>query len=222
VIAVSGFTRSELLHFYPGLASRVTVVHEAGRPLELPAETPASQRYFLFVGTAEPRKNLPLLLEAFAGFLAAGDFPHRLVLAGAPGWGGVSIEGLCEELDIQAHVVSEGYVSESRLAELYAGAEALVLPSLYEGFGLPVVEAMSFGTPVIVSDRGALPEVAGEGGLLVEPDEPATICAALRAIAGDGGLRESLSQAAKRQSAQFNWTDAAAATLALLESAAQG
>lgn len=220
VITVSEFTRSELLHFYPGLASGITVIYEAGRRLDRPAEATVSQPYFLFVGTSEPRKNLPVLLEAFAGYLSAGDFPHKLVLAGAPGWGGVPIERLCDELGIRTQVVSEGYVTESRLAELYAGAAALVLPSLYEGFGLPVVEAMSFGTPVIVSDRAALPEVAGEGGLLVEPDEPATISAAMQAIATEDGLRESLSRAAKRQSEQFDWTEAARATLALLESAA--
>jgi glycosyltransferase involved in cell wall biosynthesis len=220
VIAVSGFTRSELLHFYPRLAPRITVIHEGGSRLELQTEPTASQPYFLFVGTAEPRKNLPVLLRGFAGFLDSGEFPHRLVLAGAPGWGGVAVDRMCEELNIQTRVVSEGYVSEERLAELYAGAEALLLPSLYEGFGLPVVEAMSFGTPVIVSDRGALPEVAGDGGLLIEPDEPVTISAAMHTLVTNRGLRESLGEAAERQSERFSWAGAAEATLALLESVA--
>ena len=220
IIAVSEFTAREIAHFYPAAATRCTVIHEAGRALGDPVPPELDFPFFLFVGTREPRKNLSTLIRAFAMAVKEGDLPHRLVLVGAAGWGGVDVETEAARLDIANRVLVKGYVDEPALAGLYAGATALVMPSKYEGFGLPVVEAMARGTPVIVSDRAALPEVAGGAGLLVDSEDPGAIAAALTSVGSDDSLRDTLSQRALRRAEDFSWDRAAAETLALLEAAA--
>jgi len=219
VIAVSGFTRSEIGHFYPSAAARTSVVHEAARSLGAPAAPRLEQPYFLFVGTLEPRKNLLRLLEAYGGFAANSDCSHRLVIIGAAGWGLPSLQDKCRQLGIESRVHFPGFVSDGELAGYYRGATALVLPSLYEGFGLPVVEAMEQGTPAIVSDRGSLPEVAGNAALLVNPESTASVQAALMQMATDSEKRAELAQRCLVQKDHYSWEKAAATTLELLRRA---
>jgi glycosyltransferase involved in cell wall biosynthesis len=217
VIAVSEFTRDEICSFYPSVRPRCSVILEAGRELPPPESGQKPEPYFLFVGTREPRKNLPALLEAYCRLRQGGHRSHQLVIAGAAGWGDVPVAALCERLAIADSVRIEGYVTEARLAGLYAGATALVLPSVYEGFGLPVVEAMSYGTPAIVSDTAALPEVAGDAALYVNPAEPESIAAAMKRLADDSALRQSLSEAAALRSGSFSWEIAARETMAVFQ-----
>jgi glycosyltransferase involved in cell wall biosynthesis len=164
--------------------------------------------FLLAVGTLEPRKNLPRLLAAFGE--TAGELPdHWLVVVGPVGWG----PRLRPTWD-SVRVKLAGRVDDATLHALYQAADGLAYPSLYEGFGLPVLEAMAHGTPVLTSDRSSLPEVAGDAALLVDPLDRAAIAAGLVRLAGDGALRRRLAEAGRRRAARFTWRATAAATWA--------
>jgi glycosyltransferase involved in cell wall biosynthesis len=157
-----------------------------GKRLEFP--------YFLFVGTIEPRKNLGALLEAWTivkGRRGAA-WKHRLLVAGGSGWGCPPAAQQVREKGLGKDVLVLDYVNDDDLASLYAGAEALVYPSLYEGFGIPLVEAMARGTPVIASNAPAIPEVVGDAAFLCDPHDPEGIAGALMRIRDDRALRESM------------------------------
>jgi glycosyltransferase involved in cell wall biosynthesis len=177
---------------------------------------PIPEAYFLFVGTLEPRKNLMRLLQAF-GAQAHRMSGVQLVLAGAVGWGEQNLEQALCQLAIEDRVLLAGRLDEASLHGYYRHALALVLPSLYEGFGLPLLEAMQYGVPVITSNCSSMPEVAGAGGLLVDPKDTSDIAAALVELASDEALRQRMGAAALAQAAGFSWDEAAKQTLAVLE-----
>jgi glycosyltransferase involved in cell wall biosynthesis len=177
---------------------------------------PVPNPYYLFVGTLEPRKNLPRLLRAFAA-IKHRDPELKLVLAGDAGWGEQKLEQRIAELSIEDSVVLTGRLDETSLHCYYRHALALVLPSLYEGFGLPLLEAMQYGVPVITSDRSSMPEVAGDAGLLVDPEDVGSISSALTDMLENIPLRTRLAAAAAQQAIRFNWDTSAANTLAVLE-----
>lgn len=220
IIAVSEFTRGEIAALYPDVALRCAVVHEAAEPerthfentIPLPREP-----YFLFVGTLEPRKNLMRLLQAFALALPQLSDSYKLLIAGAGGWGDVDLPAELQRLGIERNVALLGRVSEYELQALYSAAYALVMPSLYEGFGLPALEAMSHGKPVIASNCGALPEVVGDAGILVDPHSTQAISSAIQALATEQSLMVKLALKAKQRAAIFCWDRAAADTLKILE-----
>jgi glycosyltransferase involved in cell wall biosynthesis len=174
--------------------------------------------YLLFVGVWDPRKNLSGLLEALHLWRGRGPIP-QLVVAGRPGWHHGDIEKTIAALGLGASVRFVVRPSVEELVLLYNGALLLAIPSFYEGFGLPALEAMQCGTPVVASNRASLPEVVGEGGLLVDPDSPAMIAEACERISGDSALRQCLREAALRQAAYFNWRDTAARTLEVYRTA---
>lgn len=228
VIAVSRATAHDLVERFPAVRDRVSVIHEAAERLPGPEPREAldarlsTERYFLFVGTAEPRKNLVRLLEAYAeAARRLPDFP-RLVLVGRRGWGEASPREAARRLGLGTQVVFVGDVTDAALASLYAHAVAVVMPSLYEGFGLPLVEAMAHGTPVLTSDVAAMREIAGDAGLLVDPTSVVSIAQGLGRLASDEGLRARLARAATARGREFDWDRAAADTLAVLLRAARG
>jgi len=216
VVTVSEFTAREIRHFYPGVSAAIAVVPSAGRSFSQITPAPLAAPFFLFVGTGDPRKNLPRLLEAFAEAVQTGDLPHQLVVVGAAGWGLPDLQRRAAALGLSARLHFPGFVSDAELAGYYQAASALLLPSLYEGFGLPVVEAMQFGVPVIVSDRASLPEVAGQAALLVDPESTSSIAKAISRLATDPGLHKELSSSSRERGAVFSWEQAASATLTLL------
>lgn len=226
IIAVSQATADDLVNTFPWTAQRLTVVLEGASPLPSPeaAERLATlgipMPYVLFVGTLEPRKNLPRLLEAFAAWRRATPDVPALVIAGGAGWGGESLAARCEALGLRDRVYLAGRVDDQRLATLYAHALFLAMPSLYEGFGLPLVEAMSFGTPVLTSRTAAMPEVAGRAGVLVDPCSTESILEGLRQLAQGAALRTALAREAPREAQRFSWNRCALATMAVLEEAA--
>jgi glycosyltransferase involved in cell wall biosynthesis len=171
--------------------------------------------FLLAVGTLEPRKNLPRLLDAF-GEVAAGLPDHWLVVVGPVGWG----PRLRPTWD-SVRVKLAGPVGDRLLHALYQAADGLAYPSLYEGFGLPVLEAMANGTPVLTSDRSSLPEVAGDAALLVDPLDRAAIAAGLVRLAGDQALRRRLVEAGRRRAAGYTWRATAAATWATYRQVAE-
>jgi glycosyltransferase involved in cell wall biosynthesis len=171
---------------------------------------------FLFVGTLEPRKNLGRLLEAYRLLLDrkagdAGPVPP-LVLAGAPGWGGAGLQRPLHELQARGQLRLEGYCGPDRLWQLYRSARALLFPSLHEGFGFPILEAMAAGLPVLTSARGAMQEVAGDAALLVDPEDPGAIADALQRLQTDARLRLELVTAGWARVRSWTWRRTAEAT----------
>lgn len=175
--------------------------------------------YVLFVGTMEPRKNLQRLLRTFASLPRYHLERTLLVIAGGKGWGGVDVHRLLAEYSIEEEVRVVGYVSDAQLATLYAHAQFLAMPSLCEGFGLPLVEAMSYGTPVLTSSISSLPEVAGDAGILVNPLDEHAIRGALLSFLQQETLRLSLSAKAREQAEKFTWKNAARQAMAVFSEA---
>lgn len=180
-------------------------------------------RYVLSLGTIEPRKDHPLLVRAFDA-VAADDDDLRLVLAGADGWGTAALdEALVASPAANAgRVVRLGFVSDAERADLLAGAAALAYPSVYEGFGLPPLEAMAAGTPVVATAAGALPEVLGDAAILVPPGDVDALAAALARVIGDDAERAILVERGHRQAASWSWTASRAAFADLLAVLAAG
>jgi glycosyltransferase involved in cell wall biosynthesis len=229
VIAVSEATRRDLLARFPVAPERVTVVPEAADPRFLPPVPAERARvrarfglegpYVLFVGLLEPKKNLATLLRAVARLRARNGWGQTmLVVAGAPGWGRVDVAAAAARVGLADTVRVLGPVPDDVLPALYAEAAVFVFPSLWEGFGLPVLEAMASGVPVVASCRGALPEVAGEAAWLVEPEvEP--LAEALGTLLGDPALRARLREAGLARAGAYSWERAARETLAVYRAA---
>ncbi len=221
LISVSQATRRDLTRLLDVPPERVTVVHHGVDPVFQPLPEEAVQAvldrhalapgYLLFVGTWEPRKNLTGLLDAFAALRASG-VDRQLVIVGRPGWLYDEIFARVEALGVTAGVHFIEQVALRELVALYNGALLHTLPSFYEGFGFPALEAMACGTPTVVSDRASLPEVVGDAGLLVDPDDPATLVAAFRRLHEDLALRTRLRQAGLARAAAFTWDVAARKT----------
>ena len=173
--------------------------------------------YVLFVGTIEPRKNLVRLVRAYRRVAATG-VPHTMVLAGPLGW---HHESLLRELALEGpgEIVMTGALAPGELDAVYRAAEAFVYPSVYEGFGLPVLEAMSRGVPVVASTTSSLPEVTGDAALGVNPRSVREIAAAIASLVGDVALAERLAEAGRRQAERFSWDETARMTLEVYERA---
>ncbi len=215
IVADSQSTANDLVAAFPTVRERVRVVHLGATPMPAPADRAALaslgivKPYVLFVGTLEPRKNLRRLLGAWASLPAALRQAHQLVIAGGKGWGGVDVPQLVQALGLGDAVLVLGYVSDAQLAGLYAHARFLAMPSLYEGFGLPLVESMAHGVPVLTANRSAMPEVAGDAGVLVNPLSEADITRGLAALLTDDALHARLAGRAREWAAQFSWARAA-------------
>jgi glycosyltransferase involved in cell wall biosynthesis len=217
ILVPSAATAADCTELYGVEADRIVVTPLGAGPV--PGDQPATRKllaelgvpgpFLLAVGTLEPRKNLPRLLAAFA----AAELPgHHLVVAGAPGWG-------APLGTVPPRVVLAGRVPDPVLRGLYELTDGLAYPSLYEGFGLPVIEAMAAGTPVLTSTTSSLPEVAGDAALLVDPADMDAIAAGLNRLVTDQELRRRLEAAGPARAARFTWAACAEATWAAYERA---
>jgi glycosyltransferase involved in cell wall biosynthesis len=179
-------------------------------------------RYALYVGNFRPHKNLPRLLRAWAALPASVGSAHRLVLAGGDRAGRAPLAALADALGLGDRVVFPGLVDDADLPALYGGADAVVLPSLEEGFGLPALEAMACGAPVVASRRGALPEVVGDAGLLVDPEDERALGGALARVLGAASERVALATRGLARAAGFTIERTAGRVIDLLEATAAG
>lgn len=217
ILCVSEATRSDLLEFYPADARKVHAVLSGPPPsrpaVELRLELP--ERYVLFVSTIEPRKNLDLLLGAFERIKDDG-YPGDLVVAGRIGWKSEGTLRTIAESRWRDAIVRLDYVDRDQLPWLYRRAEIFVLPSRYEGFGFPILEAMAENTPVIAARNSSLPEVAGDAALLIDGEDPAELAGALARLVADPELRRALTQRGRANLARFSWKRAASETAEVL------
>jgi glycosyltransferase involved in cell wall biosynthesis len=231
LIAISEHTRAELVERLGAPKDLVRVVHCAVDPglrrVTDPARLAAVRRRYalpehfaLFLGALEPRKNVLRLVEAWAALDPAMRRDVRLVLAGAKGWLNDSIHARVAELGVERSVQVIGYVAEADVAALYSLATVFAYPSLAEGFGLPVVEAMACGTPVLTSDASSLPEVAGDAALCVSPTRVDEIAGGLARLLGDTALRRELARRGLERAARYSWERAARETLAVYRAVA--
>ncbi|MGH9189458.1 MAG: glycosyltransferase family 4 protein [Acidimicrobiales bacterium] len=222
VIAVSDFTRAELVHWQPSVAGKVTVVPNGGHSRAPASPCPndgagASGHvppgdYALVLGTLEPRKNLALALDALVVLRDRG-VDLRLVLAGAPS-PLLDVDALLATRGLGSDdAVRTGYVDDASAAALMAGARMLVFPSLYEGFGMPLVEAMEAGVPVVAVRAGATPETVGDAAALVDPGDAEGMAAAMEEILSDDTRRTAMVTAGRVRAAGFSWDRAASATI---------
>lgn len=223
VIAVSEATRRDLIELYQIPADKITVLYHGisthFKPVEQADRLAAVRQkyglgerpFILSVGTIQPRKNYRRLIQAFAHL----DESMALVIVGSKGW---HYEDVFEEVARQGlteRVHFPGFVDDADLPALYSAASLFVYPSLYEGFGLPALEAMACGTPVVASHQSALPEVVGEAGLLVNPRDVDALAAAMSQLLADTELRQKFAHAGQIRAASFTWPDMAAKLLAL-------
>ena len=231
VIAVSRQTAADVRSHFGVDSRRVEVVYNGvgGKFRPLPAEEATAfrqrmglpPRFLLYLGTLEPRKNLSHLLRAYAGWQAdsATGREVALVLAGAKGWHYQDIFRLVAELGLTGQVHAPGFVPEQELCLLYNAAGGFVYPSLFEGFGLPVLEAMASGTPVICSDAPSLQEVAGDAALIVPAQDQSALQDAFERLFTEHGLAAQLQERGIRQAGRFSWERAAAETIDVYENA---
>jgi glycosyltransferase involved in cell wall biosynthesis len=222
IIALSEFTRQHFLRIFPSFPTdRIEVVHPCSKFMNLdePGAPPkvsgklAPQEFWLSVGTIEPRKNQLRLLRSYAQYLKAGGPAFPLVLAGGTGWLMEHFPDEITRLDIQDQVVLAGYVTDQELIWLYRNCYANVYVSLFEGFGLPVLEGMQFGTATIASEATSIPEIAADAAVLIDPTSEAGIASAMLGLAKDNEHRLSLTALGKRRAAQFSWADSVRRTL---------
>lgn len=227
VIAVSLATKRDLISLLDVSAVKIAVVSE-GKNISVKNIDKAkiqlikkqyipSDKYILFVGTLEPRKNLIKLLKAYALLPHDLQKQYRLVLVGQKGWQTKPFQETLEVLNLRHKIVMPGFIPDEHLPYLYAGASVFVYPSLYEGFGLPVLEAMACGTPVITSKTSSMPEVVGKAGLLVDPKNEQAIAEAIKKVLTNKKLAENMKKAGLTQAKRFSWEHTAAETQKVYE-----
>ncbi|UCD57123.1 MAG: glycosyltransferase family 4 protein [Candidatus Hydrogenedentota bacterium] len=225
IIADSDSTRKDILTHLETGNGRVRTIHLGVDPVRFYHVADESERdrmrkqyslptdFIFYVGTLEPRKNIPRLIRAFAYGVVSKGLPHHLVIGGRKGWLFDDIFREVRALNLSEKVHFPGYIKHVDLAAVYSAARALAYPSLYEGFGLPCLEAMSCATPVIASGRSSLPEVVGDCALLVDPTSVESIADALRRICSDNEFHKGLSERGRKRASRFSWLTTAKETV---------
>ncbi|MEJ5250623.1 MAG: glycosyltransferase family 1 protein [Armatimonadota bacterium] len=232
VITVSESSRQDILRVYRLPAEKVVAIPNAAderlQPVERTLAEQSLRRYYgletpfaLMVGVLQPRKNLPLAVEAFAKAVLPGNLPHRLVIVGKPGWGMHELQRAIARWNLQDRTVLTGYVPDEHLPLFYSAADALMYPSLYEGFGLPPLEAMQCGCPVLASDIPVMREVVGDAGMLLPPLDAVVWTQALHTVLTNEWTRRQMRERGFQQARRFSWTRTASETLAVYQMAVE-
>ncbi|MCL7454911.1 MAG: glycosyltransferase family 4 protein [Anaerolineae bacterium] len=224
IIAVSESTKRDTVDHLGVPEDKITVVHEAANPIFRPVSREEAwqqvrnrhgieDRFILFVSTIEPRKNVPTLMRALWQLVECYKEDVHLVVAGGKGWLYEDAFAVVDELQLDSRVHFVGRVSSEDLLYLYNAAQLLAHPAFYEGFGLPPLEAMACGLPVIASNVASLPEVVGDAGLLIDPHDVDELTVGMWRVLTDEELRREMIDKGLRQAARFSWDRAAAETL---------
>ncbi|MBI3624045.1 glycosyltransferase family 4 protein [Candidatus Saccharibacteria bacterium] len=229
IVAVSQSTKNQIVDCYKIAPSKISVIPPAvdtkvfaPRPDDqiksvMNKYNLSTEKYILFTGTIEPRKNIAGLLEAYSQLPSELTKQYSLVLAGGKGWQDESILSKITELQHQNFkIIQTGYVDDQDLPAVYSGASVFVYPSIYEGFGIPPLEAMACGVPVITSNKASLPEVTGKAALLIKPENPAEIAEAIQKILTDSVLANSLKAKGFDQVKKFSWDKSAQQLIELI------
>jgi glycosyltransferase involved in cell wall biosynthesis len=228
IITVSHKTKRDLIQAFPEAESKIRVIYEGVSDEFQPVNDQSvltavfnrygiSPPYILFVGILDPNKNILRLVEAFESLKRESKPSHKLVIVGRKTWYYEVMKKQVARLGVDDHVIFTGHVPEKDLATLYSGADVFVLPSYMEGFGLPVLEAMACGVPVIAADGGSLPEIVGKAALLVHPFDPASIAGALHTVISTPDLRATLREKGFERRKDFSWEKMATETLGLYQ-----
>jgi glycosyltransferase involved in cell wall biosynthesis len=225
IICVSDSTKDDLIKSFSEAKHKAVTINPSYsegtfKPISHPKDPlKIDSPYFLFAGRLEERKNIVRIINSFIALKLAEDIPHKLVLAGSPGYGYQKIKQTIAQLDknLQKFIILPGYIKNEDMPDLMSGAEAFVYPSLYEGFGIAVLDAMAAGTPVITSNTSSLPEIAGEAALLVDPLDEKDITAAMKEILIKKDVKNRLINKGLEQIQKYSWEKSARAVLDLLE-----
>ncbi|OAS20525.1 glycosyltransferase family 4 protein [Paenibacillus oryzisoli] len=221
ILTISEFSKRSFMKYFPYYPEeRISVVYLGSRPTltkvtnvtiiqEVQKKFGLTDSFWLGVGTIEPRKNYRLLLEAYAQLVEEQAEPKPLYIAGGKGWMEQDIQDRINELGVADKIKFLGYVSDEELSVLYSKCFAFIYPSLYEGFGLPVLEAMSCGAPVITSNTSSIPEVIGRAGILIDPTDVNSLLIAMRNLESNNELRSELIEKSVGQAQKFSWRTAA-------------
>jgi glycosyltransferase involved in cell wall biosynthesis len=230
ILAVSEATKQEIVRLLGVSPEKIVVTYDACDERFAPPDPAAlaefrtraglPERFILFLSTLEPRKNVPTLLDAYARIASSTDAP--LIIGGGKGWLYDEIFAKAEALNLGNRVRFVGYIEHAEQPLWYAAATAFVLPSLYEGFGMPLLEAMACGTPVVSSTSSSLPEVVGDAGLMVPATDADALGTALLRLLNDAELRAELRERGLRQAQRFSWRQTAERTLAVYADASAG
>ncbi|MGD8245012.1 MAG: glycosyltransferase family 1 protein, partial [Anaerolineae bacterium] len=213
-----GVAASKITVTYPGTDQSLSPVGDVENIQAAKARYGIGGDYFLYLGTLQPRKNLLRLLAAFAEFAAHhSPLTVQLILAGKRGWLYDDLFKWVRQRGLEEHVRFPGYVAEEDKAALLSGALAFLFPSLYEGFGLPVLEAQACGCPVITSTTSSLPEVAGDGAFLVDPENTSAIASAMERVITEPLLRDALIERGLANARRFSWDACAEAVLKAID-----
>ncbi|MDP3965100.1 MAG: glycosyltransferase family 1 protein [bacterium] len=227
IIVPSQFTKDEIVEVFGADPDIITVIYhgvdyERFRPADASQSAAVLRRYgitdpyFLFIGRLEAKKNTAGLVEAFAILKHAYKLPHKLVLAGKPGFGYEKVRNAILKHNLSKEIIFPGYVDSADTAALYSAASVFLFPTLYEGFGLPVLEAMACDTPVVASNLASLPEISGTAAQLVDPYDPDEIASAVARVASTPNLRETMRHRGREQVRRFRWSEAAKKTYQLI------
>lgn len=225
IIAISNQTKIDLMEMLHIPEHKISVTYLAAddrfRPqtekLDVLKKYNLPQQYILFIGTLEPRKNLLCLIHAFERLKRQHDVPHKLVIVGAAGWKYSPIFELVHSLDLASDIIFTGFVEDVDLPAIYSMAALFAFPSLYEGFGLPVLEAMQCGIPVLGSNVSSIPEIIADAGILIDPNDIDEWTKQMYAIVSDDSYHSALCNRSLRRSAQFSWLKTANETYSIYE-----
>lgn len=228
VITVSESSRHDIIRVYRLPEEKVIAIPNAAderfQPIERTIAEEMLRRHYgieppfvLMVGVLQPRKNLPLGVQAFAQAVLLSGLPHRLVIVGKPGWGMREMEQALSRHDVRERTILTGYVPDEHLPYFYSASDALMYPSLYEGFGLPPLEAMQCGCPVLVSDIPVMREVVGDAGMLLAPNDAVQWTQALYLVLTNEWTRQQMRERGLIQASRFSWKEAARRTMEVYE-----
>ncbi len=227
ILTISNYSKNRLLYYFPTIKEEKIQVIKLGAREDLHKEiidfsilkkfNIESGAYYLSVGTIEPRKNYETLLKAFKKYVSQTKEPKKLCIAGGYGWLEEDFISKIEELELQSYVTVTGYVTEQQLSNLYRECYGFIYPTWYEGFGLPVLEAMSFKKPIISSNVTSIPEIVGEAGILIDPNSSSQLTQAITLLDKDNVLYKELCIAGYERSKGFTWEECAKQVLKIYE-----